>query len=71
MNETQLRSELATEVHFLSVRSQTDELHLSGRDSENRSENRFPSEGRAVAVQNITQRAVVRRLVVGPSVIGS
>jgi len=42
LDEAQLRSELATEVHLLSARSHTDELRLTGRESENRSESRFP-----------------------------
>jgi hypothetical protein len=42
LDEAQLRSELATEVHLLSARSHADELRLTGRESENRSESRFP-----------------------------
>ena len=42
LDEAQLRSELAAEVHFLSARSHADELRLTCRESENRSESRFP-----------------------------
>ncbi len=42
LDEAQLRSELVTEVHLLSARSHADELRLTGRESENRSESRFP-----------------------------
>jgi hypothetical protein len=38
LDETQLRSEFATEVHFLSARSQADEIRLTCRESEDRSE---------------------------------
>ena len=37
LDEAQLRSELATEVHLLSARSHADELRLTCRESENRS----------------------------------
>jgi len=41
LDEAQLRGELATKVNFLSAGSHTDELSLTGRKSEDRSESRF------------------------------
>jgi hypothetical protein len=61
LNEAQLRGEFDSEVYFLSARGHTDELSLARRESEDRSKSRFPREGRAVAAQNLAQRAAARR----------
>jgi hypothetical protein len=42
LNESQLRDELTTKVHFLSAGSHTDKLSLTCRESEDRNENWFP-----------------------------
>jgi hypothetical protein len=42
LDEAQFRGELATKVHFLSAGSYTDELSLTCRESEDRSDSLFP-----------------------------
>ncbi len=42
LDEAKLRYEFATEVHLLRARNHADKLSLTGSESKNRSESRFP-----------------------------